>query len=171
MRFVLLAAALAAFQTLVASAQNSRPPSELLERLVGKWVLEGTIAGKTVTHDVVARSVLNGQYVQLNEVSHEQDAHGRPAYEALVYLTWEQNRAEYSCQWLDSTSNAGLSNGVTCRAKPSGDELRLLFKYPDGNAFHTTFAYERATDTWRWKLDGEEKGQLAPFARMVMRRR
>jgi hypothetical protein len=137
--------------------------------MAGSWVLEGTIAGKRTTHDVVASSVLNGQYLQLHEVSRERDAQGRPAYEALVYLTWEQARGEYSCQWLDSTSNAGLSNGVSCRAKPSGDELRLIFKYADGNTFHTTFAYDRTADTWQWKMDGEEKGQLKPFARLIMR--
>ena len=171
MRSIRVAAALAGTAASMASAQTARPPGELLERMAGQWVLEGTIAGKTTTHDVVATSVLNGQYVQLHEVSREQDAQGRPAYEALVYLTWEQARGEYSCQWLDSTSNAGLSNGVTCRAKPSDDELRLLFKYPDGSTFHTTFAYDRTADTWQWKMDGEEKGQLAPFARMMMRRR
>jgi hypothetical protein len=31
----------------MASAQTSRPPSELLDRRTGRWVLEGTIAGKT----------------------------------------------------------------------------------------------------------------------------
>jgi hypothetical protein len=171
MRLILLGAALAVTAVSMAPAQTSSRPGDLLARIGGRWVLEGTIAGKAVTHDVVANSVLNGQYVQLHEVSREHDAQGRPAYEALVYLTWEQNRGEYSCLWLDSTSNAGLSNRVTCRAKPSGDELPLVFHYPDGTTFHTTFAYNRTADTWRWTLDGEEKGQLVPFARMRMRRR
>src|SRR5512144_1943980 len=114
----LMAAALAGTAASMAWAQTSAPPGELLERMAGTWVLQGTIAGKTTTHDVVASRVLNGQYVQLHEVSRERDAQGRPAYEALVYLTWEPSRGEYSCLWLDSTSNAGLSNGVVCRAKP-----------------------------------------------------
>ena len=171
MRSFLLAAVLAVTAASMASAQTSRPPAELLERLVGRWVLEGTIAGKTTTHDVVASWVLNGQYIQLHEISRERDAQGRPAYEALVYLTWEPSRGEYSCLWLDSTSNVGLSNGVVGRAKPSGDELRLLFKFADGSTFHTTFAYDRKADTWQWKMDGEEKGQLAPFARVTLRHR
>ncbi len=164
-----MAAALAGAAASMAWAQGSRPPGELLERIAGNWVLQGTIDGKTTTHDVVASSVLIGQYVQLHEVSREQDAQGRPAYEALVYLTWEEARGEYSCLWLDSTSNAGLSNGVLGRAKPSGDELRLLFRYPDGSRFHTTFAYDRKGDTWQWRMDGEEKGQLVPFARVSLR--
>ena len=169
MRSIFMAVALAWAGASMASAQTSRPPSELLDRITGRWVLEGTIAGKTTTHDVVASWVLNGQYVQLHEVSREQDAQGRPAYEAFVYLTWEPSRGEYSCLWLDSTSNAGLSNGVLGRAKPSGDELRLLFQYKDGSTFHTTFAYDRKADNWQWKMDGEEKGQLVPFARVMLR--
>jgi hypothetical protein len=171
MRSILVATVLAGTAASMASAQASRPPGELLGRLAGRWVLGGTIAGKTTTHDVVARSVLNGRYVQLHEVSREQDAQGRPEYEAIIYLTWEQARGEYSCLWLDSSSNAALSNGVICRAKPSGDALRLLFKYADGNTFHTTFAYDRTAETWQWKMEGEEKGRLMPFARMMMRRR
>ena len=171
MRSILLAAAIVGLTTSGASAQPSRPPGELLQRLAGSWVLEGTIDGKATVHDVVASLVLNEQYVQLHEVSRERDAQGRPAYEALVYLTWEPARGEYACQWLDSTSNAGLSNGVTCRARPSADELQLLFRYPDGTLFHTTFTYDRAADRWQWTLDGEEKGQLKPFARLLMRRK
>jgi hypothetical protein len=167
----LLAVALAGTAASVASAQTSTAPDELLDRLAGTWILEGTINGKTTTHDVVASRVLNGQYVQLHEVSREQDVQGRPAYEAMVYITWESSRGVYSCQWLDSTSNAGLSNGVTCSAKPSPDELPFLFKYPDGSVFHTTFSYDRKADTWRWRMDGEEKGELVPFARVTLRRR
>ena len=170
MRTLVFAAAFAAVSA--ASAQTSRPPGELLERLAGKWVLEGTMAGKTVAHDVDAGPVLNGGYVQLHEVSRERDAQGRPAYEAIVYLTWEPSRGEYSCLWLDSTSNTGITNGVTCRAKPAGDELQLLFTYPAGNHFHTTYAYDRKADTWQWRMDDEEEeGKLAPFARVTLRRR
>lgn len=169
MKSILLAAILAA--AAMASAQSARDPNELLDRMAGRWILEGTIAGKTTTHDVDASRVLNGQYLQFHEVSREQDTQGRPAYEAFVYLTWEPSRGEYSCLWLDSTSNAGLSNGVLGRAKPSGDELRLLFKYADGTTFHTTFIYDRKANTWQWKMDGEEKGQIVPFARVTLRHR
>ena len=172
MKRAVFALLLAGIGTFTASAQSSsRPPGELLERMAGTWVLDGTMDGKKTTHDVVATPVLNGGYVQLHEVSRQRDARGRPAYEAIVYLAWEPSKGEYACQWLDSTSNAGISNGVTCRAKPADDEIRLLFQYPDGNRFHTTFAYDRKADAWNWKMDGEEKGRLVPFARVILRRR
>ncbi|MBK7048295.1 MAG: hypothetical protein IPH48_17710 [bacterium] len=169
MKFLLFAVMLAGAAVSTGSAQTSPPEVELLDRLTGSWILEGTIDGKTTTHDVDVKWVLNEQYVELHEVSRERDARGRPEYEAIVYLTWEPSRGEVSCLWLDSTSNAGLSNGVLGRAKPTDDELRLLFTYADGSTFHTTFAYDRKVDTWQWKMDGEEQGQLIPFARVQLR--
>src|SRR5690348_10868168 len=100
MRSILIAAAIAGTAALMAPAQMAKAPGDLLERFMGSWVLEGTIAGKAATHDVVASSVLNGQYVQFKEVSRDKDAQARPAYEAIVYMTWEQDRGEYSCLWL-----------------------------------------------------------------------
>jgi hypothetical protein len=170
MRSMAMAAALVLAAGSTVFAQVPKPTADLLDRLVGTWVLQGTIDNKETTHDVVAASVLNGQYVQIHEVSRERDAKGRPEYEAIVYLTWEADRGEYSCLWLDSTGNGGISNGVTARAKPAGDDLRLLFNYPTGALFHTTFSYDRKADTWRWVMDGEEKGKLVPFARLTMRR-
>lgn len=171
MRSIFTPVAVAGIAASVVSAQPQRAPAELLQRLLGNWVLEGTLDGKATTHDVTASSVLNGQYVQLHEVSREKDSRGRPVYEAFVYLTWEPALGEYSCQWLDSTSNRGLSNGVVCRATPSPDEIPLLFRYTDGQVFHTTFTYDPKPDAWRWVMDGEEKGRLVPFARLTMRRR
>jgi len=86
-RSILMAAAVAGMAASTAAAQGARPPDELLDRMAGRWILEGTIAGKATTHDVDASRVLNGQYLQLHEVSRERDAQGRPAYEAFVYLT------------------------------------------------------------------------------------
>jgi hypothetical protein len=43
-----------------------------------------------------------------------------------------------------------------------------VFSIPDGSAFHTTFAYDRATDSWQWRMDAEQKGELQPFARVKL---
>jgi len=56
----------------VKSQQVSQPDS-LLNKLAGKWVLTGTIEGQKTIHDVDAKRVLNGQYVQIKEVSREKD--------------------------------------------------------------------------------------------------
>jgi len=45
------------------------PPDSLLDRLVGRWVLRGTIARQQTTHDVTFEWMLGRRYVQMHEVS------------------------------------------------------------------------------------------------------
>jgi len=147
----------------VKSQQVSQPDS-LLNNLAGKWVLTGTIEGQKTTHDVDAKRVLNGQYVQIKEVSREKDEKGNPLYDAVIYICWQDAKKQYFCLWLDNTSNEGISNQVIGRAKQNGDKIEMVFKFSDANQFHTTFIYDRNADTWQWLMDGEENGKLQPFA-------
>jgi len=59
-------------------------PDSLFDRLVGKWVLRGTIARRQTTHDVTFAWMLGREYLQMHEVSREREANGTPAYEAVV---------------------------------------------------------------------------------------
>ena len=151
----------------VKSQQISQPDS-LLNNLAGKWVLTGTIEGQKTTHDVDAKRVLNGQYVQIKEVSREKDEKGNPLYDAVIYICWQDAKKQYFCLWLDNTSNEGISNQVIGRAKQNGDKIEMVFKFSDANQFHTTFIYDREADTWQWLMDGEENGKLQPFARVKL---
>jgi len=151
----------------VKSQQISQPDS-LLNKLTGKWVLTGAIEGQKTIHDVDAKRVLNGQYVQIKEVSREKDEKGNPLYDAVIYICWQEAKKQYFCLWLDNTSNEGISNQVIGRAKQNGDKIEMLFKFSDANQFHTTFIYDRETDTWQWLMDGEENGKLQPFARVKL---
>ncbi len=149
-------------------SQQTTQPDSLLNELTGKWVLKGIIAGQETIHDIDAKRVLNGQYVQLTEVSREKDGKGNPRYEAVVYLCWQEAKKQYFCLWLDNTSNEGISNQVIGRAKQNGDKIEFLFKFNAATQFYTTFLYDRDTDTWQWHMDGEEKGKLEPFARVKL---
>jgi hypothetical protein len=169
MNLLLKAAVLALLAPSVAWSQSAASPPSLLSHLTGKWVLEGEIAGKHVTHDVAADLVL-GHYVQLREVAREKDANGRPAYEAIVFLEWQADVGRYACLWLDSTGGGGLSAGTIGHAKPDGDEIPLLFEGTDGSRIHNTFAYDRVHDSWQWRIDNEREGQRQPFARVALRR-
>jgi hypothetical protein len=151
-----------------ASAQQPAFQDPLLDHLIGTWVLQGTIAGRETTHDIISGWVLGHQYVQLHEVSREKDAKGQAAYEAIVIIGWDQSSSHYACLWLDSTGGDGLSAQAIGHAKRGGDEIAFLFKGKDGSLFHTTFAYSRGTDTWQWLMDGEEGGKLQPFARVKL---
>ena len=149
-------------------SQQITQPDSLLNKMTGKWVLRGTIAGQETTHDIDAKRVLDGQYVQLQEVSREKDKKGNPLYQAVVYLCWQQDKKQYFCLWLDNTSNQGISNQVIGTANQNGNKIEMLFKFSDVTQFHTTFSYDSSADTWQWIMDGEENGKLQPFARVKL---
>ena len=151
-----------------ASAQPAAPT--LLDRLVGKWVLTGVLSGKETTHDVDAEWVLNREYVRLHEVSREKDNRGGPAYEAIIFIAPDPKTGEYVCLWLDNTEGGGLSNDGLARGKPTADSIPFVFFPGTRNAFHNTFVYSTADDTWKWIMDGESDGQLHPFARLTLTR-
>ncbi len=159
------------FVSFPASAQPSAFEDPLLDHFVGKWVLRGTIGGAETTHDIVADWVLGHGYVRFHEVSREKDAQGRPAYEAIVFIGWDQALGEYACLWLDSTGGGGLTGQAIGHAKRGGGEIAFLFKGSDGSVFHTAFSYDKGTDTWRWTMDGEEGGKLQSFARVKLTRK
>ncbi|MGC4038534.1 MAG: hypothetical protein QM764_21405 [Chitinophagaceae bacterium] len=151
-----------------AISQQIVQPDSLLNQLTGKWILRGIIDGQRTTHDIDAKRVLNGQYIELTEVSREKDERGNPLYQAIVYICWQQEKEEYYCLWLDNTSNEGITNQVLGRAKANGNKIDMLFKFSDTIRFHTVFLYDRDNNTWQWMMDGEENGKLNPFARVKL---
>src|SRR5438046_4678915 len=91
---------------LLASARlpaQALPPDSLFDRLIGHWVLRGTIARHATTHDVTFDWILGREYVQMHEVSRERAADGTPAYEAVVLFGRDPRSGEYACLWLDNT--------------------------------------------------------------------
>ncbi len=171
MRKTLWVLVLVCLVSIPASAQAPPFQDPLLDRLIGTWVLRGTIGGAETTHDIDVDWVLGHQYVRLHEVSREKDARGRSAYEAIVFIGWDQPSAAYACLWLDSTGGGGLKGQAIGYAKRVGDEIPFLFHGGDGSVFHTTFAYRPASDSWEWLMDAEEGGKLQPFARVRLTRK
>ena len=153
------------------SAQQTTFQDSLLDHFIGKWVLHGTIDGKATTHDIVTQWVLGHQYLQFYEVSREKNSNGEAMYEAIVFIGWDQQSDQYACYWLDGTSGNGLSNPVIGHAKRNGDTIAFLFKFSETSLFHTTFLYDRSSDTWQWMMDDEENGKLLPFARVKLTRK
>jgi len=154
-----------------ASVQADEPSFQdaFLDRLVGTWLMEGTIAGDQVTHDLVVEWVLAHQYVQIRERSREKDASGNPAYESIVYIGWDPERKDYACLWLDITGSSGfepVGHGVR-----EGDAIPFVFGTGDDGRIHNTFRYDRAHDRWTWSIDNERAGERSPFARVTLQRK
>ena len=169
MKIALRLAALGLLLSIPATAQEPAFQDALLDNLTGHWVLEGTIAGAKTTHDIVAEWVVGHQYLRFHEVSREKDDGGAPAYEAIVFIGWDEPSGRYVCMWLDSTGGGGLANDVFGFAEPANDKLAFVFS--DANeTFHTTFAYDQEKDSWDWTMDAERDGQRTPFARVSLTR-
>lgn len=136
----------------------------LLEHLAGKWVMQGPIGGKQVTHDVEAHWLLNGEYLQLHEVSREKAAGGGTAYEAIVLLGWDTEELRYACLWLDTTSGNGLRGGPLGHGTRTGDSILYIFQLSPTESIHTTFRYSRNSDTWQLVIDDVKDDKADRFA-------
>ena len=155
--------------SLTSFAMAQQPPlnSPLLEHLTGKWVLGGIIAGDHVTHDVDGEWVLDHHYLRLHEVSREKTDKGKPRYEALVFVGWNEESKQYACAWLDIFGGLlPVSIGV---ATPKENEIPFAFKDDKGAVSLTNdFVYDPKQDTWQWRIDNIDKGTAKPFARVTL---
>jgi len=170
MKTVLSILILIAMASLPVFAQQAVAQEPLLDHLTGNWILQGTIAGRETTHDVEAEWVLGHEYVRLHETSREKKAQGQAAYEAIIFIEWDESSSEYRCLWLDSTGGGGLTAQGIAHGKRSGNGIAFLFK-DKGSSIHNTFAYSKSTDTWQWLIDNEAGGKVSEFARVKLTRK
>lgn len=146
------------------------PPDSVFDRLVGTWVLRGTIAREPVTHDVTIQWMLGREYLQMHEVSREKAADGTPAYEAVVIFGRDPRSGEYACLWMDNTAAATFEPAGTGRGFVAGDSLPFLWHYDAVRSFHNTFVYDRRSDAWQWHMDNDSAGVRRSFARLNLTR-
>ena len=145
------------------------PQQALLDKMVGRWVLRGTVGKQHTTHDIDARWVLNKEYIQIHEVSREKDGKGKPQYEAIIYVVWDKKSDQYACLWLDNTDITTFEPSGIGHAKPDGD--RIFFVFGDRNdGIETTFSYDSKGDSWTWNIENVEKNKNSLFARLVLTR-
>lgn len=147
------------------------PPDSLFDRLIGQWVLRGTIARQPTTHDVTFEWVLGHEYVQMHEVSRERGTNGTPAYEAVVLFGRDPRSGDYACLWMDNTASSAFDPAGTGHGAVAGDSVPFVFHYTPTTGFHTTFVYDRSNDSWQWHMDNDSAGVRRPFARVTLTRR
>ncbi len=150
---------------------QSLPPDSVFQHLIGHWVLNGTIARRSTTHDVTFEWMLGREYVQMHEVSRELKTDGTPAYEAVVLFGRDPHTGEYGCLWMDNTGASAFDPQGVGRGAVAGDSLPFLFRYTETDSFHTTFVYDGATDSWQWHMENDSAGVRRPFARVSLTRR
>lgn len=166
--------ALIVLTALAAHAQTkpTNAPEALMDKMTGHWVMTGTIAKKATTHDVDVDWVLKREYIRIHEVSRDPDPGGGVGYEAWIYLVWDPKKSEYAVMWLDNTAATNFAAEGVGHAKPDGDRIPIRWKDADGSGIHTTFAYNRANDTWQWTIDNvDASGKLSSFASLRLTRK
>lgn len=155
---------------LVSTAAPQHPPvdSPLLDHLVGTWVLQGTIAGKQTTHDIKGEWVANHQFLQLHEVSREKSADGRPEYDAVIFIGWNEEKKIYPIIFLDSFG--GIAPSSIGEAVSKGNELLFVWEDKGVLSFTNDFVYDPKTDSWQWTMDNVVSGIHKPFGRVKLTR-
>ncbi len=156
--------------SLPAVAEVQGIQDELLDHLVGSWVMQGTIGGDRVTHDLVGEWVLGHQYLRFHEVARGLGSDGTPAYEAIVFIGWNESVGRYTCLWLDETGSGAQFPEGTGYAEPAVDELAFVFDTGEDSAIHTTFTYDRDSDAWRWLIEIERGTKISTFAQVTLTR-
>ena len=146
-------------------------PAALLDKLAGRWVMNGTLAGKPATHDVDAAWVLKREYLQFHEVSRDKDADGGPAYEAIVYLGWNDKTSEYGCLWLDNTEAWDFTGRGLGRGRKAGNSIPIVIALSPRDAIHTTFRYDIPSDSWQLTIDRVTDGKAKRFGDVRLTRK
>jgi len=152
-----------------AMAQQKTFVDPLVGHLAGQWILRGTIAGKSVVHDISAQWTLAHQYLEIHEVSRETNPDGSPAYQATIFIGWDQAKGIYDCVWLDDYGS--ISTQSLGYATPAKNRLAFVFRdRDDPDSFHTTFTYDADADRWTMDMDQASGAKLTAFARTNLAR-
>ena len=140
----------------------------LLERMVGHWTVTGTLAGRPTRQTVEARWILNHQFLQIHEVGENDPTTGKPRYEALPMIGYDNMSGRYVAHWIDIFGGRFSETlGYGARA---GDEIDLVFEYPDG-PFHTDLIWDGAHGQWRWRMKQKDAaGKRISFADLTQSR-
>ena len=134
-----------------------------IDKLVGEWRLMRQIGGREVENTVSADWVLNHQFLRI----HMKDVADPPAYEALVYIGYQQADQRYIVHWLDVFGGKFSAIGY---GKRVGDTIPLVFQYDDG-PFYNTFKWDARTESWTFTMETTGKdGKREPFAVDTLRR-
>ncbi len=157
-----------------AIGQQAEPPLDgpkrlfqdsLLEHLTGTWTMAGAVRARPATHSLHVEWVLNHQFLKLEM----RDTGDPPAYQATVYIGYDNTSERYVTHWLDAFG--GRFSETLGFGKRSGSAILFVFEYPDG-PFHTTFTFNSDTKGWNVLMeDRSSGGSWREFAHYALTRR
>jgi hypothetical protein len=154
----------------VTFAQTLAERNTPLDHLAGRWVMNGTIAGQEIVHDLDAKWVLGGHYLYFHETARGLNEKGDAAYEARVYFGWDEVNERLVCLWLDITGGGGLVPDGFGYGKPEDDRIPFVWGEGTDVQIHNTFVYRPESDSWAWQIDNVREGKANAFARVSLHR-
>ena len=141
---------------------------DLVDHLVGAWMLEGSVMGHAGHHDVQAEWVLDHQFLRIHEKTSASAPADEHRYEATWFLGYDSVSERYVLHLLDifgTRFSETLGYGTR-----EGNAIHFVFEYPDG-PFHTTFRWSPDANRWQWLMEQKDKeGKWTQFADLKLTR-
>ena len=157
-----------------ATGQEAAPPLDgpkrlfqdpLFEQLTGNWAMVGAVRARPATYSLRVEWTLNHQFLRLDM----RDVNEPPAYQASVYIGYDNTSERYVAHWLDAFG--GRFSETLGFGKRSGNSVLFVFEYPDG-PFHTTFTLNPDAKTWSVLMeDRDRSGSWKEFAHYTLTRK
>jgi hypothetical protein len=132
----------------------ARPAGDdLLDQLVGRWDLTGSLGNKPLAQSVSAEWVLNHRFLQIVFRDRNPPRGNAVHYEAVHYVGRESSGG-YVMHLLDVFGpEYSKTLGVGTR---DGDAITFTFDYP-GDPFRARYALDRARKTWAVTITHKDK--------------
>lgn len=138
---------------------------QLLEKIIGQWVVTGQIGKDNINYNFKASWVLNHQFIELIFA----DTARQPQYTARVFIGFDCISERYVVHWLDNFG--GRYSETLGYGTKSGQNIVFRFEYPDG-PFLNTFIYDSKADTWQFHTTTKDnKGNWVIFGDMYLKRK
>jgi hypothetical protein len=138
----------------------------LLDNMTGTWNLTGKILGRNANHLVQVEWVLNHQFLRIHEQDQNSATNVAVPYEAMIMIGYDNASDRYVVHWNDVYG--GRFSETLGYGTQVGNEIRLVFEYPDG-PFHTTFRWLPEAHHWQWHMQSKDKsGKWTDFADLTL---
>lgn len=173
-RTILLCAMVMAWAGTTTAAEAPKPldgagtimNDPLLDRMIGHWTMSGMMVDRPVHQTVDAKWILGHQFLQIHEMGAIDPKTGKPEYEAMPLIGYDNMSERYVAHWVDVFG--GRWSETLGYGKRNGDEIDFVFEYPDG-PFHTDFIWNAKAGTWRWRMTQKTaEGKWAGFADVTL---
>src|SRR5881394_3380340 len=137
---------------------------DLLDKLAGNWKSTGKIGNRAVEYQITSDWALKHQFLEV----HMTDAANPPAYEARVFIGYDNASERYVAHWID-VFGGRWSETLGFGAR-SGNSIKFVFEYPD-SPFHNTFTWNPETKSWIFLMEQKSQtGKWGVFAEDTLRR-